>query len=61
MPTLCILLSLAFGLGSVATYCFVDGGDVDHRIDALMITASLAGLSLAAFVLAICFALAGLA
>ncbi|TIW56687.1 MAG: hypothetical protein E5V54_11250 [Mesorhizobium sp.] len=57
----CLLLSLAFGLGSVASYFWVDRVDYDRRIDATMVTVLLAAGSLAAFVVAICFMLASAA
>ncbi|RUX08055.1 MAG: hypothetical protein E5V51_00215 [Mesorhizobium sp.] len=58
---LCILLSLALGLGSIANYLFIDRQDIERRIDVAALTVLLASGSLASFVLSICFALAGIA
>ncbi|MDX8492909.1 hypothetical protein RFN29_15125 [Mesorhizobium sp. VK22B] len=58
---LCILLSLAFGAASVANYFCIDRQEVDRRVDAQALTVLLATGSLAAFILAIFFALAGAA
>ncbi len=55
---LCLLLSLAFGGLSVASYFFVDGQNFEKRVDAAAITVLLATGSLIACVLAICFMLA---
>ncbi|TIR78832.1 MAG: hypothetical protein E5X15_10465 [Mesorhizobium sp.] len=58
---LCILLSLAFGAASVANYLCIDRQEVDRRVDAQALTVLLATGSLASFILAIFFALAGAA
>lgn len=57
MATLCILLSLAFGVASVASYFFVDGQNFEKRVDAAAVTVLLASGALLSFVLAIWFAL----